>query len=296
MTGVQELTTREPAPVLGSQTSEATGDEGRPPAAWDHQGRDRTSQRAAALLMLEGMGRLEPGDPEREALRRQAIAEYMPFARHLASRYAPGGQSIEDLRQVAYVGLVKAVDRFDPEYGTAFLTYATPMILGELKRYFRDCSWAVHVPRRVQELSGDMRPAVEDLRQRLKREPTTAELASLLGTEQRDVLDAIDAANLRTLASLDVPVDTGQGPGSSMADLLGAEDPEMQNVVDRETLRPLLARLSARDKQILLMSFFRGMTQKQIGAELGLSQMQISRLLNTILGRLRQRVSCAEEF
>jgi len=245
--------------------------------------------------MLEGMSRLEPGDPEREELRRQVIAEHMPYARYLASRYATRGQPAEDLHQVAYVGLVKAVGNFDPALGTEFLAYATPMILGELKRYFRDCSWAVHVPRRIQELCGEVRPATEALVWRLNRDPTAAEVAALLGTRPRDVLDAIDAAGLRTLASLDLPVDTVQGPGSALGDLLGAEDPEMQNVVDRETLRPLLARLSTREKQILLMSFFREMTQKQIGAELGLSQMQISRLLNAILDRLRRCASGEEE-
>jgi len=266
-----------------------------PAAVLSRQRRDRTGRGAAALLMLEGMSRLEPGDPEREELRRQVIAEHMPYARYLASRYATRGQPAEDLHQVAYVGLVKAVGNFDPALGTEFLAYATPMILGELKRYFRDCSWAVHVPRRIQELCGEVRPATEALVWRLNRDPTAAEVAALLGTRPRDVLDAIDAAGLRTLASLDLPVDTVQGPGSALGDLLGAEDPEMQNVVDRETLRPLLARLSTREKQILLMSFFREMTQKQIGAELGLSQMQISRLLNAILDRLRRCASGEEE-
>ena len=252
---------------------------------------DRAGQRAATALLIERMHRLEPGDPKRTALRQQVIAEYMPYARHLASRYDFGGQTAEDLRQVAYVGLVKAVDRFDPTFGAAFLTFATPTILGELKRYFRDSSWAVHVPRRIQELSGDVRPASEALVHQLNREPTTQELAVSLGVEPRDVQDAVSAADMRTPLSLDMPVDSGEGPGMVLGDMLGAEDRELGNVVDRETLRPLLARLNVREKQILAMSFFQGMTQTQIGAELGVSQMQISRRLAAILSTLRRRAS-----
>ena len=264
------------------------------PRTHDRSGRDRSAQRAAELLMLEGMHRLDSGDPERAPLRRQVIAQYMPYARYLASRYDSGHIPAEDLHQVAYVGLVKAVDNFDPDFGCAFLSYATPMITGELKRYFRDHSWAVHVPRRIQELCGDVRPAVETLQQRLKREPTTVELAGLLGAEPRDVLDAIDAAGLRTSVSLDVPIDTGEGSGTLLGDLFGADDPGIQSVVDRETLRPLLARLTPREKQILLMTFYKEMSQTQIGAELGVSQMQISRLLAAILAGLRRRAGAEE--
>jgi RNA polymerase sigma-B factor len=243
--------------------------------------------------MLEGMRRLGPGDPERQELRRQVIVEHMPYARHLASRYDQGGQQAEDLHQVAYVGLVKAVDRFDPGFGTVFLSFAAPTILGELKRHFRDSSWSVHVPRRIQELCGDVRPATETLQQRLNREPTSAELAEFLGAEPREVLDAIGAAaGARNLLSLDSPLDTDEGPSVVLGELFGADDPAMQDVVDRETLRPLLALLSAREKQILLMSFFREMTQSQIGTELGVSQMQISRLLAAILSGLRRHARC----
>jgi RNA polymerase sigma-B factor len=262
---------------------------------YDRGGRDRTAQRAAALLMLVRMHQIEPGESEHGALRERVITEYMPYARHLAVRYAAGGQLAEDLRQVAYVGLVKSVDNFDPDYGAAFLSYATPMILGELKRYFRDSTWAVRVPRRIQELSGEVRPVTEALAQRLHRTPTTAELAELLGADPGEILEAIDAAGLHQLDSLDMPLRTDQGMGEAYGDLLGAEDPGMQNVVDRETLRPLLARLPVRDKRILHLSFFRGMTQEQIGTELGVSQMQISRLLAAILRRLRQGTETVTE-
>jgi RNA polymerase sigma-B factor len=258
----------------------------------DRGGRDHTEQRAAALLMLTRMHRLDPGDPEHRRLRDQVIAEYMPYARHLAMRYAAGGRLARDLCQVAYLGLIKSVDRFDPNHGAAFLTYATPTILGELKCYFRDSSWAVHVPRRIQELSNDVRPVTETLVQRLHRNPTVPELAALLGADPPEILAALMAADLSHVHSLDLPAGTDQEAGAAYGDLLGAEDPGIQNVVDRETLRPLLARLPPRDKHILYLSFFRGMTQEQIGAELGVTQMQVSRLLSAILQRLRLGADC----
>ena len=258
----------------------------------DRNGRDRSDQRAQALRALDRMHRLAPGDAERAALRVAVITEYMPYARHLASRYGVRGHAAEDFLQSAYVGLVKAVDHFDPDFGTAFLTYATPTIIGELKRHFRDTTWAVHVPRRVKELSGDLRTATETLSQRLNRAPSVHELAVLLETDPAQVADAIDATALHALGSLDVPVMTEDGTGSFLSDLMGADDRGFQDVIDRETLRPLLAALSAREREILMMRFFRSMTQTEIGKELGVSQMQVSRLLTRILGRLRTRASC----
>ena len=255
----------------------------------DRNGRDRTEQRAAALRSLDRMHRLEPGDAERDSLREAVVTEYMPYARHVAARYGVRGQSADDFLQAAYVGLVKAVENFDPDFGAAFLSYATPTILGEIKRHFRDTTWAVHVPRRVQELSAELRTATATLSQRLNRAPTVDELAALLAAEPSDVVDAIDAAGLHAVASLDMPAATEDGGGSLLSDLTGTDDPGFQNVVDRETLRPLLAALTVREKNILLMRFFRSMTQSQIGAELGVSQMQVSRLLAGILGRLRER-------
>jgi RNA polymerase sigma-B factor len=260
----------------------------------DRNGRDRADQRIAALRSLDRMHRLARGDRERETLRDAVIAEYMPYARHLASRYGVRGQSAEDFLQAAYVGLVKAVDNFDPDFGSTFLTFATPTILGELKRYFRYTTWAVHVPRRIQELSSELRPATETLSQRLNRAPTVDELGVLLGASPSDVVDAIDATGLHSIGSLDLPAAMDDGSGSPLGDLLGADDPDLQNVVDRETLRPLLATLSAREKKILLLRFFRNMTQVQIGEELGVSQMQVSRLLTDILGRLRVRADCGD--
>jgi RNA polymerase sigma-B factor len=260
----------------------------------DRNGVDRTDQRAAALRSLDRMHRLEPGDRERTTLREAVIAEYMPYARHVAARYGVRGESAEDFLQAAYVGLVKAVDNFDPDFGAAFLTFATPTILGELKRHFRDTTWAVHVPRRIQELSSELRAATETLSQRLNRAPTVDELAVLLGADPAEVVDALDALGLHAVGSLDLPAPTADGDGSVLGELLGTDDPELENVVDRETLRPLLATLSAREKKILLLRYFRSMTQSEIGVELGVSQMQVSRLLADILARLRARADCGD--
>jgi RNA polymerase sigma-B factor len=261
---------------------------------FDRNGRDRTDQRAAALRSLDRMHRLPHGDRERETLRDAVITEFMPYARHVAARYGVRGPSAEDFHQAAYVGLVKAVDNFDPDFGTVFLAYATPTIVGELKRFFRDTTWAVHVPRRVQELSSELRSATETLSQRLNRAPTVAELGVLLGADPSDVVDAIDATGLHSVGCLEVPVVMEDGSGSPLSDLLGADDPRLQSVVERETLRPLVTTLSAREKRILLLRYFRGMTQTEIGEELGVSQMQVSRLLTDLLGRLRARAECGE--
>lgn len=234
---------------------------------------------------------LAPGDAERATLRTAVITEYMPYARYVAARYGVRGQYSEDFLQAAYVGLVKAVDNFDPDFGAAFLTFATPTILGELKRYFRDTTWAVHVPRRIQELSSEVRDATETLSQRLNRAPTVEELAELLAADPAEVVDAIGATGLHVVKSLDAPIATEEEGGSALGDLVGREGCDLQNVVDRETLRPLLAKLSAREKKILLMRFFRSMTQTEIAKELGVSQMQVSRLLTGILARLRARAA-----
>ena len=283
---------RLPTPRVEEEPVVTTPAHSRPPghtaSGLDRRGRDRTDQRAAALLMVEAMHLCAAGDPQRAVLRDQVVAEYLPFARYLASRYGVPAHSTEDLQQVAYLGLVKAVDGFDLNHGAAFLSYATPTIVGEIKRYFRDVTWAVHVPRRIQELSIEVHAATETLTGRLNRAPTVNELAVHLRVDVADVIDAIDAAGLHNLASLDLRVDPGTGEGSAIGDLLGHDDAGLQHVLDRETVRPLLAQLSAREKQILLMRFFRGMTQTQMGIELGVSQMQVSRLLTGILGRLRQ--------
>jgi RNA polymerase sigma-B factor len=245
----------------------------------------RAERRVETMRLLVRMNQLVPGSCERDRIRDEIIADHMPYARHIALKYGGGGQA-EDVIQVAYLALVKAVDNFDPGFGTGFLGYATPVIIGELKRYFRDTTWDVHVPRRMQELSGALRHATDELSRELGRSPTVAQLAERLNADVEEVTEALDAAEAYTAKSLDRPV--GAEPGSAtLAELVGAEDPGIGLVVDRESLKPLLARLDERDKRILVMRFFRGMSQSEIGELLGVSQMQISRLLSRILGELR---------
>jgi RNA polymerase sigma-B factor len=247
----------------------------------------REEQRAATMKVLRHMATLAPDDPERVRLRDEVVEDHMPYARHIAHRYGRGGVSEEDFEQVAYLGLVKAVDNFDPEYGTGFLGYATPMIIGEIKRCFRDTTWSVHVPRRMQELSGALRKAVEALSGQLGREPTIPELAVHLGATEEEIVQAVDASEAYTSASLDHPVGDDE-QGASLGELLGGDDPGFELMIDRQVLKGLVARLGERDKKILLMRYFRGMTQAEIGAELGVSQMQVSRLLTRILAELRE--------
>jgi RNA polymerase sigma-B factor len=246
----------------------------------------REEQRAETMKVLGRLATLAPDDPDRERLRAEVVEDHMPYARHLAHRYVRSGGSAEDFEQVAYLGLVKAVDNFDPSYGIGFLGYATPMIVGEIKRYFRDATWSVHVPRRLQELSGALRKAVEEMTAELDREPTVLELAERLKATEEEIVEAIDASEAYTTASLDHPV--GEEPdGALLGELLGDRDPAFDLMIDRQVLKGLVAELGERDKRILLMRYFRGMTQTEIGVELGVSQMQVSRLLTRILGQLR---------
>ena len=246
----------------------------------------REAQRAETMKVLRHLATLAADDPDRLRLRAEIVEDHMPYARHLAHRYVRRGGSEEDFEQVAYLGLIKAVDNFDPSYGTGFLGYATPMIVGEIKRYFRDTTWSVHVPRRLQELSGALRKAIEAMVSELGREPTVLELAERLEATEEEIVEAIDASEAYSTASLDHPV--GEEPdGALLGEMLGDQDPAFDLMIDRQVLKGLVADLGERDKRILLMRYFRGMTQSEIGAELGVSQMQVSRLLTRILSQLR---------
>ncbi|HEX4792004.1 MAG TPA: SigB/SigF/SigG family RNA polymerase sigma factor [Actinospica sp.] len=248
---------------------------------------EREERRAETMRTLARMASLPLDDPERERLRAWVVEDHMPYARHIARRYGRRGVTDEDFEQVAYLGLVKAVDNFDPEHGTGFLGYATPVIVGEIKRYFRDATWGVHVPRHMQELTGALHKAVDVLTVELGRGPTIAELAVRLGAGPDEVVEALDAAEAYTTASLDHPVGH-ERDGASLGEMIGGDDPGFALTEDREVLRVLVGELCERDKRILLLRFFRGMTQAEIGEELEISQMQVSRLIARILGQLRE--------
>ena len=249
---------------------------------------ERTAQRAETMRVLRLMVKLPVGDPERDRLRALVVEDHMPYARRIAHRYSTRGSSTEDFEQVAYLGLVKAVDNFDPDHGTGFLGYATPMIVGEIKRYFRDATWCVHVPRHMQELTGAMHKAVDALTVDLGRPPTVKELAASMGISTEELVETLDASEAYSTASLDRPIaHDGDEDGACLGEMIGGEDPGFEQAVDHEVLRGLVDELGERDRRILLMRFFRGMTQTEIGERLGISQMQVSRLIAKILARLR---------
>ena len=246
----------------------------------------RAEQRAATMRALRQLKSMPPDDPRRAGLRAALIEEHLRYARHIALRYGGRGQLAEDFVQVAYLALVRAVDAFDPDRGTEFLGYATPVILGEIKKYFRDATWDVHVPRGMQELSHTVRTAGEQLTRENGRSPTVEEIAQRIGVEAELVTEALVAIGVYRIASLDRPLGDDQA-GAGLGDLLGADDPRLQRVVDRASLKPLISALDERDRQILMLRFFQGLSQREIAARLGYSQMHISRLLTAICARLR---------
>lgn len=235
--------------------------------------------------LLDRLGELAVDDPRRAVVRTRAIEWYLPLAARLARRFDGRGEPVADLAQVAVIGLIKAVDRFDVSRGTAFISFATPTILGEIKRHFRDATWYVRVPRPLQELSLRIPAASEALTHRLHRSPTTAELAADLGVDEHSVLSARLCANAYRPVSVDrMPYD---GNELRILDILGDLDPRMDAVEGRASARMLMAALPARERRIIALRYVAGMTQVQIAADIGMSQMHVSRLLARSLSQLR---------
>jgi RNA polymerase sigma-B factor len=228
----------------------------------------------------------DSGDEEETGrLRGELVELHLPLAEYLARRFGNRGEPHEDLVQVATIGLIKAVDRFDLGRGVAFSTYATPTIVGEIKRHFRDRGWTIRVPRRLQEIQAVINQAVSDLGQELGRSPTVSELATRVGMSEEEILEGLESANAYSPLSLDAPDPNGEL--GAVIEQLGDYDDALDAVVDRETVKPLLDQLDPRAKRILLLRFFRNMTQSQIAEELGISQMHVSRLLSRTLADLR---------
>nr|CAA9365170.1 MAG: RNA polymerase sigma factor SigB [uncultured Nocardioidaceae bacterium] len=248
--------------------------------------------RGVSRRALKRLAALPANDPETRAhLRDVLVRANLPLVEHLARRFANRGEPLDDLTQVGTIGLLKAIDRFSLERGVEFSTYATPTIVGEIKRHFRDRGWSIRVPRRLQEMRLSLSTATAELTQELGRSPTVAELASWLQTSQDNVLEGLESANAYATVSLDAQEGYGDEESASMMDNLGEIDAELGNVEYRAALRPLLAQLDPRDRQILMLRFFHGYTQSQIAAEIGMSQMHVSRLLTRTLKRLRLALS-----
>ncbi|MGX1810844.1 SigB/SigF/SigG family RNA polymerase sigma factor [Nocardia sp. NPDC055321] len=237
---------------------------------------------------LTELANLGPDDPERARLREHIIEAALPLAEHIASRYGGRGVEHQDLVQVAACGVVLAVDRFDPTHGSSFLGFAIPTVMGEVKRYFRDSTWAVRVPRRVKELRQRVTLAVPELIQRLDREPTARELAAHLDTDIDEITQALIANNGYTAHSFDTALPTDDGDTTTrIPDALAVIENGYALMEDSLTLGPLLAGLTDTERTILCMRYGREMTQNQIGNILGVSQMQISRILARVLDTLR---------
>lgn len=250
------------------------------------------TRRRSAELFVEFLDE-GASQASRDAARDALVRLHLPLVEHCARRFRNRGEPFEDLVQVGTIGLIKSVDRFDTERGVEFSTYATPTIIGEIKRYFRDKGWAIRVPRRLQELRMQIGTATAELTQDLGRSPTASELAAHIGCTVEEIVEGIESSNAYSTLSLDATDDSDDG-AASMLDALGEVDSGMEHVEIRESIKPLLDQLDAREKKILLLRFFKNMTQSQIAEEIGVSQMHVSRLLNRTLEQLRSSLQAAE--
>ena len=239
--------------------------------------------------LLDAMAATPVGHPHRATLRDQAIQAWLPLARHLAHRYSGRGEPTDDLIQTATVGLIKAVDKFDPDRGVDFAGYAIPTIIGEIKRHFRDRTWSVRVPRRLQELRLAITEANGTLTHRLGRSPTIADIAAHLDRTEEDILEGLEGARAYHATSLSTPITTDGN--TELGDTLGSEDHEYELAETRVALGPALATLDEREQKILTLRFYGNLTQSQIADQIGISQMHVSRLLTKALTKLRGQLS-----
>ncbi|WP_243793506.1 RNA polymerase sigma factor SigF [Saccharopolyspora gloriosae] len=258
----------------------------------DHAARSRHQRYDELAPLFAELAGVSEQDPRHAQLRDKLVTAHLPVAEHIARRFSHRGEAQEDLTQVATLGLINAVDRFDPDRGVDFLSYAVPTIMGEVRRHFRDTGWAVRMPRRLQELHLSVSSAIARLSQELGRAPTPSELAEHLDISRDDVFRGLEAGNAYRSASLDeLLTATDEIP---LGAAIGSDDAELLEVENRETIRPLLAELDERERRILVMRFFRSMTQTQIAEQIGISQMHVSRLLSRTLVWLRDRMETAE--
>ncbi|MHA6757351.1 RNA polymerase sigma factor SigF [Streptacidiphilus sp. PAMC 29251] len=247
--------------------------------------------RAMSKVLFARLTELEEGTHEYQYVRNTLIELNLTLVKFAARRFKTRSEPMEDIIQVGTIGLIKAIDRFDLDQQVEFPTFAMPTIVGEIKRFFRDTSWAVHVPRRLQELRLALAKAVDELTFSIGRPPTHAELAAHLEISEDEVREGLVAANGYSVSSIDAGAPGEEGDeGTSFTARLGEVDPGVEMVENLESLKPLMAQLGERDKAIISMRFGAEMTQSEIGAVLGVSQMQVSRLLSRALGRLRDQL------
>jgi RNA polymerase sigma-B factor len=241
-----------------------------------------------AAELLNAMVSLPVGHPSRPAVRARAIEAWLPLARHLANRYTGRGEPADDLIQTATLGLIKAIDRYDPSFGVEFAGFAIPTIVGELKRHFRDRTWSIRVPRRLQELRIAITTANNTLTHTLGRSPTVADIAEHLGVTEEDVLEGMEGARAYSATSLSTPVTNDSG--TQLGDTLGGDDHGFELTELRLALGPAMATLDAREQTILTLRFYGNMTQAEIAERVGISQMHVSRLITKALLKLRKHL------
>ncbi|AGL17307.1 SigB/SigF/SigG family RNA polymerase sigma factor [Actinoplanes sp. N902-109] len=246
---------------------------------------DRASELIAAFAALPAT------HPSRSRVRDRAIEAWMPMARHLANRYAGRGEPLDDLVQVATIGLIKAVDRFEADRGVEFAGFAIPTIIGEIKRHFRDRTWSIRVPRRLQELRLAITAANTNLTHTLGRAPTVADIAAYLEVTEEEVLEGLEGARAYNATSLSTPISADGN--TELGDTLGGEDSEYELAETRVALGPALAALDERERKIITLRFYGNLTQSQIAEQIGISQMHVSRLLTKALTKLRGNLDFA---
>jgi RNA polymerase sigma-B factor len=239
--------------------------------------------------LLQELAVLDPQDQRREEIRSELVLMHTPLARHIAGRYARRGEALEDIEQAAMLGLVKAINRYDPDVGQRFLSYAAPTMTGEVKRHFRDRTWSMRMPRPLQELRLALRTARQEFIRDHGRAPTVPEVAELLGVTEDEAIEVIGASEAYRPVSLDSPVADEDG-GATLGELIGDDDPELELIVDRNALRPMLERLPERERTILIHRFFGNKTQTEIAELLGISQMHVSRLITRSLAALKKKL------
>jgi RNA polymerase sigma-B factor len=223
--------------------------------------------------------------------RERIVARCLALADHVASHFARRGEGLDDLTQVARLGLMNAINRFDPAKGPSFVGFAVPTMMGEVRRYFRDYSWGMRVPRRLRELHVQITRSTGELAQQLGRAPTAGELATVLGVPRDEIIECLIAGDAYRLESLDAPIGAnGSDKPRLVADAVGGTDPQIEHITNREAVRVLIAALPARERQVLHMRFFESMTQSQIAERIGVSQMQVSRILASTLRCLRDQL------
>ena len=247
-------------------------------------------RRERARALFGALAELMPGCPEHQRIRAELVELHLPLVRYFARRYAGRGEPLDDLVQVASLGLLKAIDRFEPDRGLEFSTYASPTVLGEIRRHFRDRTWAVHVTRGLQELTTQVSVTVAELTSALGRAPNVNELAERLDQPAERILEALECLSAHTARSLDAPT----GEEFTLGDSLGGDDGGLTDVDMHESLTPALGKLPDRERRILQLRFYGNLTQSQIAAQLGISQMHVSRLLARTLARLREELQAEE--